>query len=105
MEKKVFALAVPKKTNLESKARRVSFINKLRKNINRFTNKPIVFTKEGIWTYIIGIECNLIENLACVRTLSCVLSICQYRKNPKISDTQKFGVIILKVEQDGFSLE
>ena len=28
-----------------------------------------------------------------------------YRKNPKISDTLKFAVIILKVEQDGISLE
>ena len=28
-----------------------------------------------------------------------------YRKNPKISDTQKFAVITLKVEQDGISLE
>ena len=28
-----------------------------------------------------------------------------YRINPKISDTQKFAVITLKVEQDGFSLE
>ena len=28
-----------------------------------------------------------------------------YRNNPKISDTQKFAVITLKVEQDGFSLE
>ena len=28
-----------------------------------------------------------------------------YRKNPKISDTRKSTVIILKVEQDGFSLE
>ena len=28
-----------------------------------------------------------------------------YRKNPKISDTQKFAVITLKVELDGFSLE
>ena len=28
-----------------------------------------------------------------------------YRKNPKISDTQKFAVITLKVEQDDFSLE
>ena len=28
-----------------------------------------------------------------------------YRKNPKISDTGKFAVIILKAEQDGFSLE
>ena len=27
-----------------------------------------------------------------------------YRKIPKISDTQKFAVITLKVEQDGFSL-
>ena len=27
-----------------------------------------------------------------------------YRKNPKISDTRKFGVITLKIEQDGFSL-
>ena len=27
------------------------------------------------------------------------------RKNPKISDTWKFAVIILRVEQDGFSLE
>ena len=26
-------------------------------------------------------------------------------KNPKISDTRKFAVITLKVEQDGFSLE
>ena len=26
-------------------------------------------------------------------------------KNPKISDTQKFAVITLKVEQDGFSLQ
>ena len=26
-----------------------------------------------------------------------------YRKNPKISDTRKFAVITLKVEQDGFS--
>ena len=35
--------------------------------------------------------------------------ICQtqymYRKNPKISDTRKFAVITLKVEQDGLSLE
>ena len=28
-----------------------------------------------------------------------------YSKNPKISDTRKFDVIILKVEQDGFSLQ
>ena len=28
-----------------------------------------------------------------------------YHKNPKISDTRKFAVITLKVEQDGFSLE
>ena len=28
-----------------------------------------------------------------------------YCKNPKISDTRKLAVIILKVEQDGFSLE
>ena len=28
-----------------------------------------------------------------------------YRKNPKISDTRKFAVITLKVEQDGLSLE
>ena len=28
-----------------------------------------------------------------------------YRKNPKISDTRKFIVITLKVEQDGVSLE
>ena len=28
-----------------------------------------------------------------------------YRKNPKISDTRKYAVITLKVEQDGFSLE
>ena len=27
------------------------------------------------------------------------------RKNPKISDTQTFAVITVKVEQDGFSLE
>ena len=27
------------------------------------------------------------------------------RKIPKISDTRKFAVITLKVEQDGFSLE
>ena len=27
-----------------------------------------------------------------------------YRKNPKISDTQKFAVITLKVELDGFSI-
>ena len=29
----------------------------------------------------------------------------QYCKNPKISDTQKFGVFTLKVEQDGLSFE
>ena len=29
----------------------------------------------------------------------------KYRKNPKISDTRKFIVITLKVEQDGVSLE
>ena len=29
----------------------------------------------------------------------------QYHKNPKISDTRKFAVITLKVEQNGFSLE
>ena len=28
-----------------------------------------------------------------------------YRKNPKISNTRKFIVITLKVEQDGVSLE
>ena len=28
-----------------------------------------------------------------------------YRKTPKISDTLKFAVITLKVEQDGFFLE
>ena len=31
--------------------------------------------------------------------------VIQYCKNPKISDTRKFAVITLKVEQDGFSLE
>ena len=30
---------------------------------------------------------------------------CDYCKHPKISDTRKFAVITLKVEQDGFSLE
>ena len=35
--------------------------------------------------------------------VACVL--CNYHKNPKISDTWKFAVITLKVEQDGFSLE
>ena len=29
----------------------------------------------------------------------------KYRKNPKISDTRKFIVITLKVEQDGISLK
>ena len=33
------------------------------------------------------------------------LYIFNYHKNPKISDTQTFAVITLKVEQDGFSLE
>ena len=28
-----------------------------------------------------------------------------YCKNPKVSDTQKFAVITLKVEKDGFILE
>ena len=28
-----------------------------------------------------------------------------YRKSPKISNTRKFDVITLKVEQNGFSLE
>ena len=28
-----------------------------------------------------------------------------YHKNPKISDTWKFAVVNLKVEQDGYSLE
>ena len=28
-----------------------------------------------------------------------------FRKNPNISDTRKFAVITLKVEQDGVSLE
>ena len=37
--------------------------------------------------------------------VSTLESFCIYRKNPKISDTRKFIVIILKVEQDGFSLE
>ena len=32
-----------------------------------------------------------------------ILLIYLYRKNPKILDTQKFAVIILKVEQDGFT--
>ena len=31
--------------------------------------------------------------------------ICKYRKNPKISNTQKVVVITLKSEQDDFSLE
>ena len=34
-----------------------------------------------------------------------MLKIYNYRKNPNISDTWKFAVITLKVEQDGFSLE
>ena len=34
-----------------------------------------------------------------------IILIRAYHKNPKISDTQKFAVITLKVEQDGFSLE
>ena len=29
---------------------------------------------------------------------------CKYHKIPKILDTQKFAVITLKVEQDGFTL-
>ena len=33
------------------------------------------------------------------------LSVLDYRKNPKISDTRKFAVITLKLEQNGFSLE
>ena len=32
-------------------------------------------------------------------------ALTRYRKNPKISDTRKFAVITLKVEQEGFSLE
>ena len=35
--------------------------------------------------------------------VACVPSY--YHKNPKISDTRKFAVITLKVEQDGFSLK
>ena len=34
-----------------------------------------------------------------------VLPFTPYRKNPKISDIQKFAVITQKVKQDGFSLE
>ena len=41
--------------------------------------------------------------LRCARSLDHIWLY--YRKNPKISDTQKFAVIPLKVEQDGFSLE
>ena len=33
------------------------------------------------------------------------LDLFKYHKNPKISDTRKFAVITLKVEQGGFSLE
>ena len=36
---------------------------------------------------------------------ACGLATVVYRKNPKISDTQKIAVITLKVEQDDFSLE
>ena len=34
-----------------------------------------------------------------------ILFLMGYRKIPKISDTRKFIVITLKVEQDGFTLE
>ena len=34
-----------------------------------------------------------------------MLLIYLYRKNPTISDTRKFAVFTLKVEQDGFSLQ
>ena len=37
--------------------------------------------------------------------MTCRGFLYMYRKNPKISDTRKFVVITLKVEQDGFSLE
>ena len=37
--------------------------------------------------------------------LAHILLLNKYRKIPKISDTQKFAVITLKVEQNGFSLE
>ena len=39
------------------------------------------------------------------RTIQLLVTFNVYRKNPKISDTQKFAVITLKVKQDGFSLE
>ena len=37
--------------------------------------------------------------------LPAAVSEYDYCKTPKISDTRKFAVITLKVEQDGFSLE
>ena len=41
----------------------------------------------------------------CLDEINSLFSVLfSYRKNPKISDTRKFDVITLKVEQDGFSL-
>ena len=41
----------------------------------------------------------------CALTTNFAQFLNNYRKNSKISGTQKFIVIILKVEQDGISLE
>ena len=42
--------------------------------------------------------------LSVLFSLSATRSWTVYRKIPKISDTHKFAVITIKVEQDGFSL-
>ena len=72
------------------------------------TAKNTFSVKQVRWGCIDNLRISIVKKIFCGHSLESFQqsdSINEYRKNPKISDTRKFAVITLKVEQDGFSLE
>ena len=68
-----------------------------------------MFTKEMLPNNKTTFDYAYLKECHSLQMPSSLVSFCDenenYHKIPKISDTRKFAVIILKVEQDGFSLE
>ena len=75
-------------------------------NMNGFVNRllknwTICYVLFKVPSYIVSEFCLQNHETALVSLLANE----NYCKNPKISDTRKFAVITLKVEQDGLSIE
>ena len=75
----------------------ICFYGEIAKLIPKLSSDTLLICFAG-WSYTS-------EDRLSYGILEAVNSTLYYHKNPKISDTRKFAVISLKVEQDRFSLE